>query len=642
MSTESRPRGSTTQRNSASRSPDLQVEKVNQLFGEFKGLRAQFTEFRKQVLSAADCKAIKEELKQIRNDMALARQNTAIVQQCQQAVEQQGALQQQLRQQLESIAPAARNATVLQQELNRMQGQVDPLAHQLRSLQQEQAQGLQRMREEQAAIRRQSEDAAKHFQNLSQEQAAIRRQSEDAAKRFQSLSQDIAQKMQSLDRVAQKVQSMETSQGQAAEAKREVDRMRQEHTSMKQRSEEALSKVQAMQQQTNESKRLMDQMRQEVTQMKNENQGARGHEKEREAHMRRLEEKTRGLDMLGRLQVTADTTCNEFFALKKKLYDAGVLAPPKEPEPEKTPVGTLELGEDVFTARLLIRLGLMKAQGEQEVKARELQGPDGFEEMASEDSSEEASLRPTKMGLVDDFEENVTGLQVPEIEPEGRGLLLVTVGWVTICMVTLGVQVLIVGIMLMYGVEAGGDCIDEPLPPGKWYMLHISKAFATLAAGMLMGKELMDIVNYWMVSELLLTQTSKEVVVSAVLRILLILFIATANVIIFMTMNSPADVWINMTALGFISELSSAVLEIGKRGVFGHHIGKAVTSVNYSLNFMTDYPWWFDYARGITLTIAFAFIIVFALILYIVPDNVCMANGKSQTSNLLDRFWQMF
>mmetsp|Transcript_62803 Transcript_62803/g.183665 ORF Transcript_62803/g.183665 Transcript_62803/m.183665 type:complete len:631 (-) Transcript_62803:98-1990(-) len=601
------------------------AEKLTSLFGEFKGLRAQFTEFRKQIVSQSEMKTMREEMKSMRQECAAVRDSGAVLRQCQQAMEQHSAMQVAIQQQLESMAPGARAAVGMQQELQRVQAQADSLSQQVRGMQADQAGGSQSLRQE--------------TQALKQEQTMLRRKSEEAGQqvqRLQQLSQELAQKLQ----------AFEGSQSQALEAKREVERLRQEHGSMKQKCEDAVSKLQAVSQQTQEALRSVDQtksetqrsltqLKQELSSVKNESQGAKGHQREQQAHMRRLEEKTRGLDEIGRLKATMDTTGAEFWILKKQLYDSGVLAPKKDPEPEKTPVGTLELGEDVFTARLLIRLGLMKGAADAAKEARELKGND--EDEWSDAGSSEGGTLLGNGGLVEGFEEDVTGLAVPEIEPGGKGYMLATAGWVAICVATLCVQVMIVGIMLLYGVESGDECITPPVSTGRWYMLHVSKAAATLAAGMFMGKELMDIVNYWMVSELLETRHSPEVICSAVLRIALILFIAAANVIIFATMTSPADVWINMTALGFIGELSTAMLDIAKRGVFGHHIGKTVTSVNYSLNFMTDYPWWFAYARGVALTVAGVFITFFAVILYLMPDNICLADGSSEVDNLFER-----
>lgn len=593
-----------------------QAEKLNQCFGEIKGLRAQFTEFRKQILGGAEMKAMKEDMKVFRQEIAGARQAQAFVDQMRQAVEQNSAQQQQLRQQLEASAQATAG---LQRQVQRIDREVEPLVQQLRVLRQDQAQmqQMQQVQQEQASLRQRSEEAMRHMQELSQ-----------------------------------KVQQFDAATGHATEAKREVERLRQEHAVIKQRSDEAERRVQesfrTVDQLKAESQRSLEQLRQEVSSVKNESNGAKGLQREQMAHMRMLDEKTRGMDDLHRLKATVDTTGSEFWSLKKQLYDAGVLAPPKIPEPEKVPVGTLELGEDCFTARLLIRLGLMKAQGDalqealaEQSSVRELRGMDASDmfEVASDMSSE---ALVASCGLNENIEEDVTGLAVPEIEQGGHSRTVVTAGWIAICILTLGIQVLIVFIMMLYGIEAGDDCIKESLPPGKWYMLHVSKAAATLAAGMLMGKELMDIVNYWMVSELLETKTSIEVVVTGVLRIALILFIAMANVTIFMTMTSPADVWINMTALGFIGELSSAILDIGKKGVFGHDISKATTSINFSLNFMTDYPWWFNWARGFALIIAFAFIGFFAFLLFIMPDNICLEDGTSEAKDLMDRLLHMF
>jgi len=667
-----------------------QAERLDRLFGEFKGLRSQFTEFRKQVLGGKDMNHLKEEMKTFRAEISATRDANAFVQTVRGTIEQHSGALAQMRQLLDATAQqvqaAAQGNQALRAEIQRLEqssgqasaqgmaglqreqqalradvqrenqalradiqrqaSQVDPLVQQLRQMQQEQA----RMEREQQGLtrdRQAQEQQQQRLQQMAQEQQTLKRKNEEVAQQLNRKHEEVAQQLtQHFREVNQKVQALDTAKGQATEAKREVEKFRQQHETMVRKQEEAMQKVnessRTVERHKQESQRSLDQVKQEVNSMKNEYNGAKGAQKEHQAHLRRLEEKTRGMDVLQQLKTTVDTTGYEFFTLKKKLYDSGILAPPKIPEPEKTPVGTLELGEDCYTARLLLRLGSMKAMTDQIKEAQEARGidvDDDLLETASLNSSD-AGLALMTSGLIDNLEEDVTGLAIPEIEPSGQRM--VTVGWIFICVSTLAIQVLIVFIMVLYGIDSGDDCMKEPLTPTKWYMLHVSKATATLAAGALMGKELMDIVNYWMVSELLETKTSPEVVISAVLRISLILFIAMANVIIFMTMTSPADVWINMTALGFIGELSNAVLDIAKKGVFGHDIGKAVTSINFSLNFMTDYPWWFAWARGTALLIAAGFIGFFAFVLYILPDNVCLENGKSEAGGLLDRVFGLF
>jgi len=252
--------------------------------------------------------------------------------------------------------------------------------------------------------------------------------------------------------------------------------------------------------------------------------------------------------------------------------------------------------------------------------------------MTSDAETTHSLVNPT-FGLIGDFNDTVTGIAVPEVESEGPGYKFVMRGWMIICCFTLFVQALIVVIMILYGVASGNDCIDEALPLGKWYMLHVSKAFATAIAGVLLGKELMDITNYWMVSMLLEAKTSKEVAVSAVSRILMIKGKGERRE----TSFAPVDVWVNMTALGFIGELSESVLDVAKKGVFGHNINKAVGSINFALNFMTDYPWWFNYVRGVTLMSAVCFVGFFAFLLFVLPDNVCLPDGSPAAAGLVSR-----
>merc|ERR1712113_1061150 len=127
-----------------------------------------------------------------------------------------------------------------------------------------------------------------------------------------------------------------------------------------------------------------------------------------------------------------------------------------------------------------------------------------------------------------------------------------------------------------------------------------------------------------MVSDLLLgCGRSCETHISAPGRLCVIMLLGVANAYTFMYYTNPASVWINMTALAFISELGSSVLDIARRGVFGHHIGKAITGLNFSLNFQTHYPWWFRWAHGVALTTMLVFVGCVAMFVFMVPDNMC-------------------
>merc|ERR1719413_251188 len=125
----------------------------------------------------------------------------------------------------------------------------------------------------------------------------------------------------------------------------------------------------------------------------------------------------------------------------------------------------------------------------------------------------------------------------------------------------------------------------------------------------------MDITNYCMVSALIETHCNWEVAITGTLRIGLTALIALANVMIFFGMNSPENVWINMTALGFIGELGEGVLLIAKRGIFGHHISKNITQLNFQLTFVSEYPRWFTTVRSVTVITMACFIGFFAFLL---------------------------
>merc|ERR1712110_362040 len=111
--------------------------------------------------------------------------------------------------------------------------------------------------------------------------------------------------------------------------------------------------------------------------------------------------------------------------------------------------------------------------------------------------------------------------------------------------------------------------------------------------------------NYCMVSYLLEPHISLEVISSTFLRILLILINLAANVFLFLSDIDPGFIWMNMAALSFVSALGADMLEIAKRGVFGHHICKAVTAINFELTFAHEYPKWFPVVSSAALSASF-------------------------------------
>jgi len=331
---------------------------------------------------------------------------------------------------------------------------------------------------------------------------------------------------------------------------------------------------------------------------------------ERQKDIEKMKSSAESLNDITRLEAKSDLATMELYSLRKQLCERGVLLPvrvEKEPDEDKVeerpPVGTIELGEDVFTARLLLRLGFMKAQSE-----------------AEEDES--LSSDGERSSLLDSS--NVMGLVVPEVE-EGTGEHFgLMYGWAGVCGSTFLVQTVVLLIMLGNGLDmGGGECFGQPPTFSMWLLLHTSKALAMLVAGTLMGKELMDIANYWMVAELLMPTRSVEVVLTALLRVVMNLTLIGANIAIFLSLTNPAEVWLNMTALAFIASLGSDVLDVAKRGVFGHHIAKTMTTTNFQLTFVSEYPAWFAHVRRVTITVMTSVVISFAYITFKSADPMC-------------------
>jgi len=373
------------------------------------------------------------------------------------------------------------------------------------------------------------------------------------------------------------------------------------------------------------NKDLSQQLRQvkmESSAMKKDLQGTQEREKRAQQDTKRdidrLKHGAQSSNELTRLEAKSDLAGVEVRELKRQLLEKGVLAPKRE-EPEEVverpPVGTLELGEDIFTARLLLKLGFMKKVEE----ARRVR----LEDLDSDDADEDDGLSKSTCDLSENAEENVSGIVIPEVDGD-RGVKLVKYGWPVVCTVTFCTQIVVLSIMLLHGLDpSSGACFKEEPSIEAWWCLHVSKALAMGVAGTLMGKELMDIVNYWMVAELLTPNRMLEVTFTALMRVLMTTVIVGANIAIFMNVVNPADVWLNMTALGFIATLGEDVLNVAKRGFFGHNIAKAVTGINFQLNFLSEYPKWFDYVRSTTILISGGVIVIFASISFLTPDRMC-------------------
>mmetsp|Transcript_62109 Transcript_62109/g.134836 ORF Transcript_62109/g.134836 Transcript_62109/m.134836 type:complete len:539 (+) Transcript_62109:43-1659(+) len=301
------------------------------------------------------------------------------------------------------------------------------------------------------------------------------------------------------------------------------------------------------------------------------------------------------------LQVDVTSTTRDLNHLRKQIYDAGVLRParPEVVEQERPAVGTIDLSEDVFCARLLLRLGFVKAAKEEVAELSE--------ELSSDDERHHIILH----------DEDVSGLQPPLLQEGDIGYDYVTTGWNGICAFTLVVQVVIVGIMLQYGLHQVETCEVSNVTGSSWWTLHMSKLLATVLAGVLMGKDIMDIVNYWMVSQLLEGTANWETSLTAFVRLVLAILIGFANVTIYESITSAAEVWMNMAALAFIGEIGQGVLLVAKGGIFGHHIAKEMTAINFQLTFLTEYPRWFYFARSFTVASTFAFTSIYSVLVFV-------------------------
>jgi len=240
----------------------------------------------------------------------------------------------------------------------------------------------------------------------------------------------------------------------------------------------------------------------------------------------------------------------------------------------------------------------------------------------SQCSNSSSSYDDAESLYVSDAFDYVSGIVVPEIEEGTAEYHILFSGWLAICIITLLMQVLAVFVLIYYQRHPM-ECFDHPPNRLDWWILHISKSLSVFIAGCLLGKDIMDVVNYWMVSILMEPVFNKEVALSAISRMSFSFLVSIANIIMFEGMVSPASVWINMAALAFIGELSRGVVDQAKRGVFGISIAKGVTGVTYELTFAANYPWWFPVVQGSTMALMFLFICVSMVVVFMHPDPYC-------------------
>merc|ERR1712232_934758 len=134
----------------------------------------------------------------------------------------------------------------------------------------------------------------------------------------------------------------------------------------------------------------------------------------------------------------------------------------------------------------------------------------------------------------------------------------------------------------------------------------------------------MDIMMQFLISELIEAEHDFQVIFPAIFRVLLTITTVLANLEIIKNMTSPAEVWANMVALGFIGDLDDSVFLIAKSGVFGTHIRKTTAEMNFSLTFTKEYPWWWNVLQQMMSGMMVVFVLIFATSVFFIQDKSCV------------------
>jgi len=284
-------------------------------------------------------------------------------------------------------------------------------------------------------------------------------------------------------------------------------------------------------------------------------------------------------------------------------------------------VGTVQLEEDIYTTRLLMKLGFMRGVSQIISSERD----EKYDSSSEDDSLLEERFHGVQP-LNPEHLANITGLNVPEAEIGSSGYYTVTRGFMGVCLTTALIQVLVLAIFIKYGLGQK-SCTDHQMTFLDESLLQVSKLLAMLVLGGMMGNEFMGVLNYYMVYDLLLDTRDWEFVLTAVFQVLLNIILIVTNVLVFMHLTSPGDVWLNMTALTFIAGLDSDVLGMAKQGFFGHSVGKSVTEVNYELTFNEQYPTWFAAARRMTCVVILGFVGICGAWVFLYELPVCDTNA---------------
>jgi len=374
--------------------------------------------------------------------------------------------------------------------------------------------------------------------------------------------------------------------------------------------------VDALKQETRGLREEMNRHKQEMRKQQHELQQMT---KELQKHAKELHLQSQlGMDH-SRHATTVQAVSDDLFRFKRQIYDSGVLVPklPVEEEAPEPPVGALDLGEDVYSARLLIRLGFMKANKD----ARKLALLSGEGEKGS--SALEFSTDEELDFTLGEEEDLVLGLQPIEMKKGDPGYWQITTGWLLTVIFTQFLQFVALWCLLGYGIAQGSQCLREPQTGVHWWMLHLSKAAGMLAVGALMAGRIMDTVNFLMVEVLIERDASVEAIFFATFRLMEIVLIIFCNLAIFITSKTPDGVWLSITAITFVADLPESVVAMGKSGVMGHHICKQITEMQFQICLGAEYPWWFKPVRYITHVLMFGTIGAGACYAFFVPMQRC-------------------
>eukprot|EP00928_Gymnodinium_smaydae_P056768 TRINITY_DN40098_c0_g1_i1.p1 TRINITY_DN40098_c0_g1~~TRINITY_DN40098_c0_g1_i1.p1 ORF type:complete len:571 (-),score=116.91 TRINITY_DN40098_c0_g1_i1:82-1794(-) len=515
--------------------------------------------------------------------------------------------------------PTLDNATQMSKVTQQMNGIQQQLAQYAQTVQQVQAENMQG-----AQVRNEVNQLKNELAQLGQVRGELAQVKAELAQAGQ-LRSELSQMKNELAQAGQwrtEIQQVKRELAEAQQLRNEFTKMQNESnsatrelTSIKNelnQNKKAVQEVKGMKQDIDEAKRGMEtakSLQKEVNSLKDVKTKSQAHERD----LNELKRNTRDFD---RVKSDVGVTASEFNRLKQTLNDLGVLKPPKvEVAPDQPPpVGTIALGEDCFTASMLIKLGYMKVRQEE----RDAEELDARALAIKSDSESDESIESAIITGMD----NVHGLMAPEIQEGAKGYTVVTCLFNLICAATLFLQIFIVGCLVHYAIEPT-ECFDHEPDAAEWWILHVSKAFAVLCAGAFMAKDFMDIVNSWMVSVLLTPHIDKTIAFINVMRFMLTILIGVANVMMFEGMVSPMSVWVNMAALAFVGELGAAVIDQAKKGVFGHAIRSTITTTNYELTFVADYPWWIAIVQAGTLLFISIFVAVSAMIVFTADDVYC-------------------